>query len=91
MRFTYGASFGRSLKKLHPHQKAALDNALKLLLENPQGGDEKKGDLDGIFVLKFKVNRIEWLLAYRVVSKKEITLLVFGPHENFYRNLKNSL
>jgi len=28
------------------------------------------------------------LLAYRIISKKEIKLLVVGPHENFYRDLK---
>jgi hypothetical protein len=30
------------------------------------------------------------LLAYRIVSNKELTLLVVGPHENFYRNLKRN-
>jgi len=30
-------------------------------------------------------------LAYRVVSKKEIKLLVVGPHENFFRDLKRKV
>jgi mRNA-degrading endonuclease YafQ of YafQ-DinJ toxin-antitoxin module len=91
MRFVYGASFSRSLKKLHPNQKEALDQALLTLIEDSTSGEEKRGDLVGIFVLKFRSNKIEWLLAYRILSKKEIALLVVGPHENFYRDLKNSI
>jgi mRNA-degrading endonuclease YafQ of YafQ-DinJ toxin-antitoxin module len=91
MRFVYGASFSRSLKKLHPNQKEALDQALMVLIKNSAAGEEKRGDLVGIFVLKFRSNKVEWLLAYRILSKKEIALLVVGPHENFYRDLKNSI
>jgi mRNA-degrading endonuclease YafQ of YafQ-DinJ toxin-antitoxin module len=91
MRFVYGASFSRSLKKLHPNQKEALDQALLILIKNSAAGEEKRGDLVGIFILKFRSNKVEWLLAYRIVSKKEIALLVVGPHENFYRDLKNSI
>jgi mRNA interferase RelE/StbE len=91
MKFVYGASFSRSLKKLHPNQKEALDQALMVLIKNSAAGEEKRGDLVGIFVLKFRSNKVEWLLAYRIVSKKEIALLVVGPHENFYRDLKNSI
>jgi mRNA-degrading endonuclease YafQ of YafQ-DinJ toxin-antitoxin module len=91
MKFVYGASFSRSLKKLHPNQKEALDQALMVLIKNSAAGEEKRGDLVGIFVLKFRSNKVEWLLAYRIVSKKEIALLVVGPHENFYGDLKNSI
>jgi mRNA-degrading endonuclease YafQ of YafQ-DinJ toxin-antitoxin module len=91
MKFVYGASFSRSLKKLHPNQKEALDQALMVLIKNSAAGEEKRGDLVGIFVLKFRSNKVEWLLAYRILSKKEIALLVVGPHENFYRDLKNSI
>ena len=91
MKFVYGASFSRSLKKLHPNQKEALDRSLLTLTQNSAAGEEKRGDLVGIYVLKFRANQVQWLLAYRIVSKKEIALLVVGPHENFYRNLKTSL
>jgi hypothetical protein len=76
---------------LHPNQKEALDQALMVLIKNSAAGEEKRGDLVGIFVLKFRSNKVEWLLAYRIVSKKEIALLVVGPHENFYGDLKNSI
>lgn len=81
-------TFARLLKKLHKNQKTSLDKAMRLLVENPILGDAKRGDLDGIFVLKFMVNREEWLLAYRVISEGSLKLLLVGPHENFYRALK---
>jgi mRNA interferase RelE/StbE len=86
----FGSNFSRTLKKLHPNQKKALDRAVASVATTPEIGEPKVGDLAGIYIYKFKVNKVEWLLAYRIVSKKHINLLVVGPHENFYRDLKNN-
>jgi hypothetical protein len=67
-----------------------LDKAVKALASNPELGEPKVGDLDGIYVYKFKLIDKQWLLAYRVISTKKIKLLLLGPHENFYRELKKS-
>jgi mRNA interferase RelE/StbE len=83
-------SFERTIKKLHPNQKKSLDKAVKALASNPELGEPKVGDLDGIYVYKFKLLDKQWLLAYRVISTKKIKLLLLGPHENFYRELKKS-
>ena len=83
-------SFERTLKKLHPNQKKSLDKAVKALASNPELGEPKVGDLDGIYVYKFKLIDQQWLLAYRVISTKKLKLLLLGPHENFYRELKKS-
>ena len=88
MRIFVAPSFVRAAKKLHPNQKKALDKAVKSIADNPNLGVAKVGDLQGVYVFKFKVNANVWLLAYRVLSAKEIKLLVTGPHENFYRDLK---
>lgn len=80
----------RAIKKLHANQKKALDKAVTAIAAKPAIGDAKVGDLEGIFVFKFKVVDKQWLLAYRLVSSKRITLLLIGPHENFYRELKKS-
>ena len=88
MKVTYGAQFSRSLSRLHPNQKRALDKAVKAISENPELGDAKIGDLNGVSVYKFRSNNNQWLHAYRIISPREITLLVVGPHENFYRDLK---
>ena len=90
MKITHGAQFSRALKRLHKNEKRALDKAVMAIAANPELGDAKVGDLTGISVYKFKANLTKWLLAYRIVSRNEITLLVIGPHENFYRDLKKS-
>ena len=83
-------SFERTIKKLHPNQKKALDKAVIAVAANPELGDEKLGDLDGIYVYKFKLIDKQWLLAYRLISAKKMKLLLLGPHENFYRELKKT-
>ena len=90
MKISYGAQFARSLNRLHKNQKRALDKAVMAIAANPALGDAKAGDLTGVSVYKFKTNQTQWLLAYRIVSRQEITLLVVGPQENFYRDLKKT-
>jgi len=78
----------RAIKKLHSNQKKSLDKATKAIASKPELGDPKVGDLEGIYVYKFKLVDKQWLFAYRKVSSKAIKLLLIGPHENFYRQLK---
>jgi len=80
----------RAIKKLHTNQKKSLNKAVKAIALDPEIGAPKVGDLDGIYVYKFKLVDQQWLLAYRVVSAKKLKLLLIGPHENFYRELKKS-
>jgi len=82
------STFARQLKKLHKNEKDSLDKALQQLMRNPLLGEAKKADLVGIYVLKFTVNRQEWLVAYRLLTRDSLKLLLLGPHENFYRSLK---
>jgi mRNA-degrading endonuclease RelE of RelBE toxin-antitoxin system len=82
------ARFGRSVKKLHPNQKKILDKAIRKISLQPKIGQAKVGDLAGIYIYKFKLGSLNWLLAYEFKSKDEITLLLVGPHENFYKSLK---
>ena len=84
--------FERAVKKLTKQDKKYLDDAIKQICENPDIGDKKKGDLLGVNVYKFKMNKQPVLLAYSVddVDNTVITLylLKLGSHENFYRDLK---
>lgn len=88
------ASFDRVVKKLHSKDKKVLDEAVMEVAKNPFIGDEKRGDLAGVFVHKFKLNSQETLLAYRLQPDKkkptEFVLLSVGPHENFYAQLKRA-
>lgn len=85
-------SFVRIAKKLHPKDKLVLDQAVRHVAGNPQAGEEKRGDLSGVFVYKFKLRQQETLLAYELSPTKDqpetVVLLAVGPHENFYTQLK---
>jgi len=86
------ASFERNVKKLHKKDKLTVDDAVSAIAADPGIGVEKKGDLSGVFVYKFKINKQEVLLAYRLQPTKykpeELVLLALGSHENFYSTLK---
>ena len=79
--------FKRAYKRLHPNQKADVDDAIAEILVDPTLGEAKKGDLAGVFVYKFKCNGQLALLAYEYDPSSRLLLLV-GTHENFYRTLK---
>lgn len=80
-------SFKRDYKKLHLTQKTKVDEAIQTIVSNPLIGDEKKGDLSGVFVYKFIAQHQQMLLAYEWDPTQRI-LLALGVHENFYRDLK---
>jgi mRNA-degrading endonuclease RelE of RelBE toxin-antitoxin system len=91
MKILQSSHFSRAIKRLHPQEKEVLDSAVKIVLKNPEAGDLKIGDLQGIHVYKFKVNRNKMLLAYLYHKDNDtLTLLAYGTHENFYRDLKKS-
>ncbi|MCH8475465.1 MAG: type II toxin-antitoxin system RelE/ParE family toxin [Opitutales bacterium] len=79
--------FGRKVKKLKKQEKKDLDKAVLQILNEPTIGQEKIGDLAGVFVHKFKISKSLFLLSY-TYQENEINLLTFGSHENFYRDLK---
>jgi mRNA interferase RelE/StbE len=80
-------SFKRAYKKLHAHAKEKTNDAILTIMEDPTIGQEKKAELTGIFVHKFRIHHQEMLLAYEW-DTEQIILLALGVHENFYRDLK---
>jgi mRNA-degrading endonuclease RelE of RelBE toxin-antitoxin system len=84
-------SFRKAVKKLHTDQKKDLDEAVKMIMDNPTIGAAKIGDLAGILVNKFKMQKQLTLLAYTYKDTVlTLTLLALGAHEDFYRDLKRS-
>jgi mRNA-degrading endonuclease RelE of RelBE toxin-antitoxin system len=79
--------FKKAYKKLHANIKSYVNDAIRAIADNPKIGEEKKGDLAGVFVYKFKVYKQELLLAYEWNPQQRI-LLALGVHENFYKGLK---
>jgi mRNA-degrading endonuclease RelE of RelBE toxin-antitoxin system len=75
--------FERRLKKLHPNEKSILDGVVKTIIENPEQGDMKRGNLAGVRTVSFKMHGGEFRLMYQF-DCAAITLLRFGPRENFY-------
>lgn len=90
MRVLVTPTFERTVKKLHKQQKAALDEAVQAIVGQPEAGETKVGDLAGVQVYKFRMGNLLCLLAYRVLDENTLKLLMAGPHENFYRDLKHT-
>jgi len=90
MRVLVTPTFERAVKKLHKQQKAALDEAVRTIVGQPEGGETKVGDLAGVQVYKFRMGNLLCLLAYRILDENTLKLLMVGPHENFYRDLKGT-
>lgn len=87
MKIVQSRSFERKVKKFSRAQKQSLDDQIRLIIEDPAIGIEKKGDLRGIYVHKFKIKTLQYLLAYRI-SDETLELIMIGPHQNYYRGLK---
>jgi len=81
-------TFKRVYKKLHKNQLEKVNEAIQAIIKDPLLGQEKRGDLAGIFVYKFDCVNQQYLLAYQWSKEYRILLLV-GVHENFYKKLKH--
>ena len=90
MKIYQSRSFEKKVKKMSKAEKGSLDREIKGIVEDPNIGEEKKGDLRGVFVHKFKLKTTQYLLAYRRVGG-DLELVMIGPHENYYRDLKQYL
>ena len=90
MRIFQSRSFAQKVKRMTKQEKDTLDREIRTITTNPSIGEEKKGDLRGVFVHKFKLMDTQYLLAYRKVEE-DLELVMLGPHENYYRDLKRYL
>ncbi|MFZ0133090.1 MAG: type II toxin-antitoxin system RelE/ParE family toxin [Desulfobacterales bacterium] len=90
MKIVHSRSFERRVKKFNRTQKTALDEQIKLIVDNPNIGIQKKGDLSDVHVHKFKIKTTQYLLAYRF-NENLLELIMIGPHQNYYRGLKTHL
>ena len=90
MKILQSRSFERKVKKFTKREKSKLDEQIRKIINNPLIGSEKKGDLRGVYVHKFKIQTVQYLMAYRFVGE-DLELVMIGPHENYYRDLKSYL
>ena len=90
MKIYQSRSFENKVKKLSKQEKEMLDDEIRKIADNPLIGEEKKGDLRGIYVHKFKIKSLQYLLSYRMI-KSDMELIMIGPHENYFKDLKSYL
>ena len=72
---------------MYKKQQDEVKKEIKKIVNDPEIGEEKKGDLSRVFVHKFKIDRQLILLAYQFNPETRI-LLMLDSHQNFYKNLK---
>jgi len=90
MQIIQSRSFQRKVRRFTKREKKKLDEEIRKILDNPSIASEKKGDLRGVFIYKFKIHTIQYPLAYRCFGEN-LELIMIGPHDNYYRDLKSYL
>ena len=89
MQLVQTRGFVHSVKKLHKNQKEALYTAVQEIMQDPELGNIKTGDLAGLRVYKFRMVSQLTLLVYTYVdSTITLAVVAFGSHENLCRDLK---
>ena len=70
--------------------KKAFHEALQAISKDPYAGNEKKGDLAGIFGWDVYYARTNYEIAYRIYeeNKQLVIVVLAGTRENFYEQLK---
>ena len=86
------------LKKLKDKKlKSLFQDAIDMILQNPEIAEEKTGDLKGIRSYDIYYNRINYELAYTVECiehdgvEEQVVVIMAGTRENFYDELKRYL
>jgi len=90
MNALYKPAFRKFVKKQNRAFQLAIEDEVYEVLKTPQAGEQKKGDLTGLRVHKFKFHGQEYLVAYAIAARNVIFYMI-GTHENFYKELKSYL
>ena len=91
MRIIQSRTFEKRVRQFAKQEKKVLDQQIRKIVANPEIGQEKRGELRGIFVYKFKIHATQYLLSYRLADADTLELIMIGPHENYYRDLTTYL
>jgi hypothetical protein len=83
----FAPAFRRFVKKQSAPLQLAIRDEVDGISVNPGIGKEKKGNLTGFRVHKFRFHQQEYLIAYEA-TKNNLIFAMIGRHENFYRDLK---
>jgi hypothetical protein len=64
MRTCYKRAFAQFVKRASKPLQLAIEDKVIEVCNNPRIGQQKLGDLQGIFVYKFRFNKQKYLMAY---------------------------
>ncbi len=90
MNALYKLAFRKFVKKQKRAFQLAIEDEIYEVIKTPRSGEQKKGDLAGLRVHKFKFHGQEYLVAYSIEAR-DVVFYMIGTHENFYRELKSYL
>ena len=88
MEALFTPAFRRFVKKQSVPLQLTIQDEVDAIIADADIGEGKKGDLAGLRVHKFRFRRQEYLIAYKA-GDENLLFVMIGPHENFYRDLKN--
>jgi mRNA interferase RelE/StbE len=91
MRIIQSRTFEKKVRRFRKQEKVVLDRQVRRIANDPSIGQEKRGELRGVFVHKFKIHATQYLLSYRMNNADTLELIMIGPHENYYRDLTTYL
>jgi hypothetical protein len=90
MKQLFKPPFRKFVKKQSRPFQLVIEDEVENILNEPDIGEAKKGDLSGLRVHKFNFIGQQFLIAY-LFEKNNIILYMIGSHENFYLKLKRYL
>ncbi len=90
MELLFKPPFRKFIKKQSRPFQLAIEDEVENILNDPDIGEAKKGDLSGFNVHKFNFKGQQFLIAY-LLETNNIILYMIGSHENFYHKLKRYL
>ena len=91
MRIIQSRTFEKRVQRFRKQEKKVLDQQVRKIVRDPSIGQEKRGELRGVFVHKFKIHATQYLLSYHLADATTLELIMIGPHENYYRDLATYL
>lgn len=90
MQIKQANKFKKAYKKLKANQRKEVNKVLEKIIGQPLIGEQKKGNFSWLLVYKCKIVNQLTLIGYELDDNELIlTFVSIGPHENFYRDLKN--
>lgn len=80
----------KSQRKLDKPLRLKIRDALMRIVKDPENlGEQLTTPLSQVFSHHIKYKGKEFRIAYRIQDESQtVVILLIGPHENFYRKLK---